>query len=153
MNCSPPSSFIHGISQVRILEGVAVSFSRGSSQYRNCTHISCLAGSFFITKPSGEPKDSCQCRRHRRLEFNPWVRKTPWRRKWQPTRVFLPGKSHVQKSLEGYSSWGCKRVTHNLTAEHACMINYWHLYLLIGVGNGNPLQYFCLENFKDGGAW
>ena len=40
--------------------------------------------------------------------FHPWVRKMPWRRKWQPTPVFLPGKSHEQKSLAGYSPWGCK---------------------------------------------
>ena len=43
------------------------------------------------------------CRRHRsRL----WVRKTPWRRIWQPTAVFFPGKSRGQRSLEGYSPWG-----------------------------------------------
>ena len=34
---------------------------------------------------------ACQCRRHKRRRFNPWVRKIPWRRKWQPTPVFLPG--------------------------------------------------------------
>ena len=33
----------------------------------------------------------CQCRRHKRLRFDPWVRKTPWRRAWQPAPVFLPG--------------------------------------------------------------
>ena len=38
----------------------------------------------------------------------------PWRRKWQPTSVFLPGKSHWQRSLVGYSPWGCKRVGHGL---------------------------------------
>ena len=38
----------------------------------------------------------------------PWVGKTPWRRKWQPTPVFLPGKSHGQRSLMGYSPWSCK---------------------------------------------
>ena len=38
--------------------------------------------------------------------FNPWVCKIPWRRKWQPTPVFLPEKSHGQRSLEGYSPWG-----------------------------------------------
>ena len=37
-----------------------------------------------------------------------WVGKTPWRRKWQPTPVFLPGKSHGQRSLAGYGPWGCK---------------------------------------------
>ena len=43
---------------------------------------------------------ACQCRS---LGFDPWVRKIPWRRKWQPTPVFLPGKSHGQRSLAGYS--------------------------------------------------
>ena len=42
--------------------------------------------------------------------FDPWIRKTPWRRKWQPTPVFLPGKSHGQRSLEGYSAWGHKEL-------------------------------------------
>ena len=50
-----------------------------------------------------------QCRRQRRLWFNPWVRKIPWRRKRQPTPVFLPGKCHEQKSLACYRPWGCKR--------------------------------------------
>ena len=44
----------------------------------------------------------------RRLRFHPWVRKIPWRRKWQPTLVFLPGELHGQSSLVGYSLWGCK---------------------------------------------
>jgi len=37
-----------------------------------------------------------------------WVGNIPWSRKWQPTPVFLPGKIHEQKSLVGYSPWGCK---------------------------------------------
>ena len=44
-----------------------------------------------------------QCRR---LGFSPWVGKITWRNKWQPTPVFLPGKSHGQKSLVGCSPWG-----------------------------------------------
>ena len=43
--------------------------------------------------------------------FNPWVREIPWRRNWQPTPVFLPGKSHRQRSLVGYSPWGRKSWT------------------------------------------
>ena len=39
---------------------------------------------------------------------DPWVRKIPWRREWQPTPVFLPGKPHGQRSLAGYSPWVCK---------------------------------------------
>ena len=53
-------------------------------------------------------ESACQCRRHRRCRFNPWVRKIPWRRKWQPTPVFLPGKFHRQRTLAGYSPWGLK---------------------------------------------
>ena len=49
-----------------------------------------------------------QCRRRRRLVFDPWVGKIPWRRKWQPTPVFLPGQSRGQRSLAGYSLWGHK---------------------------------------------
>ena len=51
---------------------------------------------------------TCQCRRHKRCVFNPWVGKIPWRRKWQPTPVYVLGESHGQRSLMGYSPWGCK---------------------------------------------
>ena len=46
-----------------------------------------------------------QCRRP---GFDPWVGKIPWRRKWQLTSVFLPGESHGQRSLVGYSPWVAK---------------------------------------------
>ena len=42
------------------------------------------------------------------IVFDPWVGKIPWRRKWEPTPGFLPGKSYGQRSLEGYSPWGLK---------------------------------------------
>ena len=48
---------------------------------------------------------ACGCRR---CKFDPWIRKIPWRRKWQPTAVLLPGESHGQRSLGGYSPWGHK---------------------------------------------
>ena len=44
--------------------------------------------------------------------FDPWVRKIPWRKKQQPTPVFLPGKSHGRRSPAGYSPWSC-RVRHD----------------------------------------
>ena len=50
-------------------------------------------------------ESTCQCRR---LGFNPWVRKSPWRRTWQPTPAFLPLKSYGQRNLVGYSPCGCK---------------------------------------------
>ena len=49
---------------------------------------------------------ACQCRRCRKHGFKPWVRRIPWRGKWLPTPVFMPGKSHGQRSLVDYSSWG-----------------------------------------------
>ena len=64
--------------------------------------------------PSGSPggavgKESArQRRRRKRHSFGPWVGKLPWRKKWQCTPVFLPGKSHGQRSLVGYSPLGCK---------------------------------------------
>ena len=54
---------------------------------------------------SGKESTS-QYRRLKRCRFNPWVRKIPWRKKWQPTPIFLPEKSHGQGSLAGYSPWG-----------------------------------------------
>ena len=45
-----------------------------------------------------------------RCRFNPWIWKMPWRRKRQPTPVFLPGKSLGQRGLECYSPWGCKEL-------------------------------------------
>ena len=54
MDCSLPGSSVHGILQVRILEWVAISFSRGSSQPRNRTQVSCIAGRFFTTRATKE---------------------------------------------------------------------------------------------------
>ena len=48
------------------------------------------------------------CLQWRRLEYNPWVRKIPWRRARQLTPVFLPGESHGQRSHAGFSPWGHK---------------------------------------------
>ena len=62
-------------------------------------------------------ESACQCRRHKRHKFNPWVGKIPWRRERQPTPVFLPGESHGQRSLVGYSPWG-HRVRHDSTHTH-----------------------------------
>ena len=56
----------------------------------------------FPGSASGK-ETACLSRRHQRHAFDPWVGQILWRRKWQPTPVFLPGKSHGQRSLEGYS--------------------------------------------------
>ena len=64
-------------------------------------------------------ESACQCRRP---GFNHWAGKIPWRRKWQPTRVFLPGKSSGQRRLAGCSPWGRKRVRHDLVNSNDCSL-------------------------------
>ena len=78
----------------------------------------------FLGGSSGEKTPlnfSCQSMRHR---FDSWFRKNPWSRKWQPTLVFLPWKSHGQRSLVGYSPWCHKRVRHDLGTkqQQQCII-------------------------------
>ena len=69
------------------------------------------------------------------------------RRQWQPTPVLLPVKSHGWRSLVGCSPWGRKEL--NATER----LHFHFSLSCIGEGNGNPLQCFCLENPRDGGAW
>ena len=64
-----------------------------------------------------------------------------------PTPVLLPGKSHGQRSLVGCSPWG--REGSDMTEQ----VPFHFSLSCIGEGNGNPLQYSCLENPRDGGAW
>ena len=75
--------------------------------------LSTLANTFFkkiINTYNGSDSQESECRRPR---FDPWVRKIPWRKKWLPTPVSLPGESHGQRSLAGYSPWGHKELDMN----------------------------------------
>ena len=91
-------------------ENTSASSSSVSSPYLSYFHfrtskkaweISC----YCFPGGSDDKESACQCRRH---EFDLWMGKIPWRRKWKPTPVFLPGESHERRSLEGYSPWGHK---------------------------------------------
>ena len=64
-----------------------------------------LSALIFMGFPGGSDakEPACQCRRHKRCRFDPWVRKIPWQRAWQLTHVFLPGEFHGQRILMGYS--------------------------------------------------
>ena len=66
---------------------------------------------------------ACQWRRLKRCGFNPLVGKILWRRKWQPTLIFLPGEFHEQRSLAGCIPWGCKQsdMTEQLT------LSFWQM--------------------------
>ena len=79
------------------------------SELHGTPMLAILQDIWSLGNPGASGKDhACQCRRHKRHRFNPWVGKIPWRRAWQPTPVFSPGESHGQRSLAGYSSWGHK---------------------------------------------
>ena len=79
--------------------------------YLNISHELCVLQSIILKLIIRLPRwlsgkeFACKCRRSR---FGPWVGKIPWRRKWQPTPVFLTGESHAQRDLAGYSPWQCK---------------------------------------------
>ena len=91
----------------------------------------------------------CQCRRCKRYEFDPFVGKIAWSRKWQTTPVFLPGKFHGQSNLEGYSPWGLRELdTTESTHTHTHM---WWVSVVArgifvascGVFPGSTLQLWC----------
>ena len=74
----------------------------------------------FPDESSGK-ESACQCKGRKKPGFDPWFGKIPWSRKWQLTPVFLPGKPHGQRSLEGYSPWGCKESD---TTEQLSTLSY-----------------------------
>ena len=69
------------------------------------------------------------------------------RRQWHPIPILLPGKSHGWRSLVGCSSWGLEE------SDTTEQLHFQFSLSCTGEGNGNPLQYACLENPRDGGAW
>ena len=92
----------------------------------------CLVSGFFLSSALGSPRivkdfpggasgkePVSQYRRCKRHEFDPWVGKIPWRRAWQPTPVFLPGKSHGQRKLGRLQSIGSQKVRHDQSLTHA----------------------------------
>jgi len=73
------------------------------------------------------------CRRLKRHGFDPWVRKTPWRRIWQPAPAFLPGEFHGQRNLVDYSPWGQKEsdMTERLTRLHTSTLYLVYMNIIL----------------------
>ena len=127
MDFSLPGSSVHGIRQARILQWIAIHSSRGSSWSRDQIHVSCgscLAGHILCLCATGEAI----------IYQVPGI--------WQPTPVFLPGESQGQGSMVGCCLWGRTRLKWLSSSKYP-----------MGERNGNPLQYPCLENPVDRGAW
>ena len=83
-----------------------------------------VSGFLGLPKWRSGKEPSCQCRGF----LDPWSRKIFWRRKWQSTPVFLPGKSNGQRSLAGYSPWGHKELD---TTEHTRAYTHTHTHIYI----------------------
>ena len=102
----PTPVFLRGKSHgQRSLEGCSL---WGWKELDMTEHAHVYAPAFNKHYMNGDKESACQCRR---WEFDSLVRKIPWRRQWLPIPVFLPGKSHGQRSLVGYSPWGRKSQT------------------------------------------
>ena len=142
MDCSLPGSSVHGLLQAKILEWLAIPFSRASFWPRDQTWVSCIAGRFFTvwatreahmyiyvyvrvymyTDTASQPYIYIASQvallvknphAKARDAGDPWVEKIPWRRAWQSTPVFLPGEFHRQKEPGGLQSMGWQRVGHD----------------------------------------
>ena len=121
MDCSIAGSSFHGILQARVLEWVAISFSRGSSWPRDLTHISCISRQILYHWATMEAPIVCikKWKIMRTiltiLTYNSLciIFSSLRRRQWQLTPVLLPGESHGQRSLVGCSPWG-----HSLRVGH-----------------------------------
>ena len=181
--CYAVDYIIHGIFQVRILEWVAFPFSRGSSQLRDQTQVSCIAGEFFTSwtireaqeywsgQPTPSPADlpdpgiepgspalqvdflptelalsnEWTSLVAQMVKHLPWVGKISWRRKWKPTPVFLPGESHEQRSLVGYSPWGLKESD---TTERLHLSNEQTEVLMCLTKQRSPQIFFGTTSFS-----
>ena len=124
MDCSLPGSSIHGIFQARVLEWGAIAF-----------RVSFIAQ---LVKNLPAMQET---------QVQSLGQEIPWKRRWQPTPVFLSGEPHGQRSLVGCSPWGHKE------SDTIEQLPFHFSLSCIGEGNGNPLQCSCLENPRDGGAW
>ena len=84
---------------------------------------------------------------------DPWVRKSPGRRAWQPTPVLLPGESHAQRSFTGYSWWGSKEPDTTKATEHAHMLTYTCVCIYISKNLGCHISTSVTVEDTDSGHW
>jgi len=87
----------------------------------------CRSAQYGDVYPGGTSgkEPACQCRRHKRHRFNPWIGKITWRNAWQPTPVFFPGEPRGLRSLVGYCPKGCKESDTIAQVTHTCCYFYF----------------------------
>ena len=197
MDCSPPSSSLHGIFQAIILEWVAIPFSRRSSWPKDQTRVSCIVGRFFTIWVTKEAKEKYVFAKEKNKEgisikgpacvkapssdgswnvLSPEAVKLCWRAHLKVGRSRRQGQAESWELLlrcwRKRQEWTCEicdlasawpevRWPGRGIATVWIFVEYlsvptlicWLLTPKVGEGNGNPLQYSCLENPMDRGAW
>ena len=109
-HCSLPCPWL-AVTQQSLSGSALLHFLSASAPFHFQHHCQSWTNWAFVTLWSGLPwwlRQWRLCVKYRRRRFNPWVMKIPWRKKWQPIPVFLPGESYGQRSLAGYGPWGGK---------------------------------------------
>ena len=100
-------------SEAHWIEDICVNWEAGCQRWWRCSCICCVIFRQVLRSLRGFPggsvvKNPSPMQETQETWVNPWVRKIPWWKKWQPDPVFLPEKPYGQRSLAGYSSKGCK---------------------------------------------
>ena len=121
MDCSLLGSSAHGIFQARILEWVAISFSREPSRPRDWTQVSLTVGRWFTVWATAGKESACNVGRS---QFDPCDGKIPWKRVQLPTPVFWPGEFHGL-----YNPWGCKE----LDMTEQLSLTWWIHFKITGL--------------------
>ena len=109
-------------------------------------NINSLGLPWWLSSKKKKKKICLQCKRHRSRGFDSWVRKIPWSWAWQSTPIFLPGKSHGQRSLAGYGSRSCKASDTTEAAERTCThLVHWTCVVLLVMARSLPheVEQFC----------
>ena len=158
MDCSLPDSSVHGISQGRILEWVAISFSRESSRPKDQTHVSCIDKRFFTTEPSGKPYFQAVLR----ISTDQWEKENSIFKRWKDLNWhFTKGNTqiaHVLKGLKCFKRWA-SQVALEVKNTPGNEGGIKDAGLIPGSGrspgggHSSPLQYSCSGNPRDRGVW
>ena len=142
MDCSLPGSSIHGIFQAVVLEWGAIAFSEDRhngiilpEDSFSKFGIQWLSAWASLVAQMVKNLPAMQEIRIPSLRQDLWVGKIPWRKKWQPTAVFLPGEPHGQRSLEGCGPQGRKESDTTGATRQACRLRAPHVSgLTVGAG-------------------
>ena len=128
-------------SEAHWIEDICVNWEAGCQRWWRCSCICCVIFRQVLRSLRGFPggsvvKNPSPMQETQETWVNPWVRKIPWWKKWQPDPVFLPEKPYGERSLVNYSPWHCKELepTNSHTHTHVCVcvcVLYIYIYMCV----------------------